>query len=88
MATVTMHNVSVDVPRGEKLAGPLRQAHLIQTPCNRGRCGGCAVRVVEAGDLSPASDREIRTLKVRGHDPGEWRLACMSTIGDADVVLK
>ncbi|MGI9625434.1 MAG: FHA domain-containing protein [Longimicrobiales bacterium] len=51
----------------------------IDYECWCGMCGADLIRVIEGAEfLNEVTDKEIKTLKRKGLEPGEYRLACMT----------
>ena len=90
MTKVTVHDLSVEMAQGEAVAPPFRALHVIQTPCTKGTCGSCALRVL-CGEQSMAAptDTEVKTLQRRHLDSRHWRLVCQCTVaGDGEIKLE
>ena len=42
-------------------------------------CGADLIRIIEGQEyLNEVTDKEVKTLKRKGLEPGEYRLACMT----------
>lgn len=80
--------VSTSVPTGSTvLDTAVAAGQYLSAPCGgRGRCGRCAVRIVE-GALSPPDKHEAAVLTKLKHDSGTVRLACHARIV-SPVVLR
>jgi Na+-transporting NADH:ubiquinone oxidoreductase subunit F len=56
--------------------------------CKAGACGTCATQVLSGGDtIGPVTQRELRTLAAAGLEPAHYRLPCLHSVGDGDVVF-
>jgi len=56
--------------------------------CKAGACGTCATEVVAGMDsLGKVTQRELRTLAAANLDPAVFRLPCLHSVGEGDVVF-
>jgi len=56
--------------------------------CKAGACATCATEVLSGGEsLGPVTQRELRTLAAAGLEPGRYRLPCLHSVGEGDVVF-
>jgi len=56
--------------------------------CKAGACGTCATEVISGGaTLGAVTQRELRTLTTAGLEPGRYRLPCLHSVGEGDVVF-
>ncbi|HWO18913.1 MAG TPA: FAD-binding oxidoreductase [Kofleriaceae bacterium] len=56
--------------------------------CKAGACGTCATQVLSGGDsIGTVTQRELRTLAAAGLEPAHYRLPCLHSVGDGDVVF-
>ena len=83
---------------GQNIAGPIDPSQTLlewaddknvtmDYECWAGMCGCDAIRVVSGAEfLNPVTDKEIKTLKRKGLEPGPCRLACMTRVSGPVVV--
>ncbi|MEX0893233.1 MAG: FAD-dependent oxidoreductase [Gemmatimonadota bacterium] len=84
--------------QGQELAGPLAEDQTllewadenevdIDYECWIGMCGCDAIRILEGAEhLSEPAEKELKTLKRKGLEPGACRLACMARASGPVVV--
>ncbi len=55
--------------------------------CRRGRCGVCAIRIVEGGDaLTKQSEEERDTLRRKGLPTENYRLGCQCALNGSAAI--
>lgn len=94
MPTIRFAGQSIECPHGANLRVVLLRARLpLYTRVaealhcrGRGVCGTCAVRI--EGPVSPATETELRRLRMPPHHPDSGlRLACQCTVlGDVTII--